>query len=267
MEQSKVRNLLLQFWAQLNIKNVTKKQIKKAKWKSSSKKVATVSGSGKITAKKAGKTTISVKVAGKTLKCTVTVKKAGSTTKTDDTQIRTAADLSKLEGSAKEFNLAADIDASGYTAVNTFSGKLNGNGHTIRNLKTPLVEINKGSIDGIIFQNVQINSERYSHIAAVAGLNAQGASISNCKVYGSIRGTAPVKQSAQRYAIFVVAGGIAGQSRGKITNCENYAAISIYNSEKGAAGGITANNWGVIENCKNVGEVTMSGISMTIPTY
>lgn len=44
-------------------------------WKSSNKSVATVSSSGKITAKKTGKATISVKVNGKTLKCNITVKK------------------------------------------------------------------------------------------------------------------------------------------------------------------------------------------------
>lgn len=44
------------------------------KWKSSKKKVATVSKTGKVTAKKVGKTVISVKVGKKTLKCTVTVK-------------------------------------------------------------------------------------------------------------------------------------------------------------------------------------------------
>ena len=46
----------------------------KVTWKSSSKSVATVSG-GKITAKKAGKATITAKANGKTKRCVVTVKK------------------------------------------------------------------------------------------------------------------------------------------------------------------------------------------------
>lgn len=45
------------------------------KWKSSKKAVATVNQNGKITAKKVGKTTITVKVDGVTAQCTVTVKK------------------------------------------------------------------------------------------------------------------------------------------------------------------------------------------------
>ena len=47
----------------------------KVKWKSSNKKIATVS-KGKIKAKKNGKCTITAKVKGKTLKCKVTVQKA-----------------------------------------------------------------------------------------------------------------------------------------------------------------------------------------------
>ncbi len=46
----------------------------KVKWKSSNKDVATVNSKGKVTAKKAGKVTITATVGGKELKCKVTVK-------------------------------------------------------------------------------------------------------------------------------------------------------------------------------------------------
>ena len=46
---------------------------KKVKWSSSKKSVATVSSSGKVTAKKKGTATITAKVSGKSLKCKVTV--------------------------------------------------------------------------------------------------------------------------------------------------------------------------------------------------
>lgn len=49
---------------------------KKAKWKSSNKKVATVSSNGKVKAKRVGSTTISAKYNGYTVKCKVTVRKA-----------------------------------------------------------------------------------------------------------------------------------------------------------------------------------------------
>lgn len=55
----------------LKVKNAGKSKIV---WKSSNKKIATVSKKGKVTAKKAGTAVISAKVGKKTLKCKITVK-------------------------------------------------------------------------------------------------------------------------------------------------------------------------------------------------
>ncbi len=55
----------------LKVKNAGKAKVK---WTSSNKKVATVSKTGKVTAKKAGKATITAKVGKKKLTCKVTVK-------------------------------------------------------------------------------------------------------------------------------------------------------------------------------------------------
>ncbi len=51
----------------------------KVKWSSSNKKVAAVTQSGQVTAKKAGTATIKAKVSKKTLKCKITVKKPAKT--------------------------------------------------------------------------------------------------------------------------------------------------------------------------------------------
>ena len=59
----------------LKVKGVSKKQAKRIKWKSSKKKVVTVTKTAKIKARKAGKATITAKVGKKKLKCKVTVKK------------------------------------------------------------------------------------------------------------------------------------------------------------------------------------------------
>ena len=63
----------------LKIKNVKKKDKKKIKWSLNTKKYITLKKSGKyavkLTAKKAGKTKVTVKVAKKKYTCTVTVKK------------------------------------------------------------------------------------------------------------------------------------------------------------------------------------------------
>ncbi len=59
---------------------------KKVKWSSSSKKVATVTQKGKVTAKKKGMATIKAKVAKSTFKCNVTIKDVNNTEPTS-TQI------------------------------------------------------------------------------------------------------------------------------------------------------------------------------------
>lgn len=65
----------------LTVKGISKKQAKRIKWKSSSKKVVTVIKTGKIKARKTGKATITAKVGKKKLKCKVTVKKSKKSTK------------------------------------------------------------------------------------------------------------------------------------------------------------------------------------------
>lgn len=60
---------------------------KKVQWKTSSKKIVTVSQKGKIKAKKKGKAKITAKVAGKKLVCQVTVKKRTSPDKTEEPKI------------------------------------------------------------------------------------------------------------------------------------------------------------------------------------
>lgn len=57
----------------LKVKGVSKKTAKKARWSTSNKSVATVK-KGKVTAKKAGKATITCKVKGRKYTCKVTVK-------------------------------------------------------------------------------------------------------------------------------------------------------------------------------------------------
>lgn len=58
---------------QLKIKNVSDKVAKKATWKSSNTKIATVNKSGKVIAKKKGNATITVKVNSTKLTCKVTI--------------------------------------------------------------------------------------------------------------------------------------------------------------------------------------------------
>ena len=59
----------------LKVKGISKKRAKRIKWKSSKKKVVTVTKTGKLKARKSGKATITAKVGKKKLKCKVVVKR------------------------------------------------------------------------------------------------------------------------------------------------------------------------------------------------
>lgn len=67
----------------LKVRGVSNKIAKKAKWTTSNKKVATVK-KGKVTAKKAGKATITCKVQNRRLTCKITVKDKRGTEKPDN---------------------------------------------------------------------------------------------------------------------------------------------------------------------------------------
>lgn len=69
--------------ATLKVKGVSNKIAKKAKWTTSNKKVVTIK-KGKVTAKKAGKATITCKVQNRRLTCKITVKDKRSTEKPDN---------------------------------------------------------------------------------------------------------------------------------------------------------------------------------------
>lgn len=80
----------------ISVKNLTKKQQKKVKWSSSNKKVATVSKSGSVKAKKKGTAKITAKVGKKKYVCKVTVKaKSSSATPTPTPVPKTKEQLAK----------------------------------------------------------------------------------------------------------------------------------------------------------------------------
>ena len=83
---------------------------KTVKWSSSNKKIAKVSSSGLVKAKKVGKATITAKVAGKTLKCKVTVKKKGSSSSSSSSSRSSASSSSTIH---KTYSAASSSASTG----------------------------------------------------------------------------------------------------------------------------------------------------------
>ncbi len=120
----------------------------KATWKSSNTKVVSVSKSGKLSAKKAGKATITVKVDGKKATCKVTVKDTtkketnDKTDKEDDNSDKTIkvseiklSDTSKTIPTGNSFTLIANVTPSNasnrsvkYSSSNTAVATVTSNG-------------------------------------------------------------------------------------------------------------------------------------------
>ena len=253
---------------------------KTAKWTSTNKKVATVSG-GVVKAIDPGTCTITVKLQNITMACAVTV--------LNKYKITNAAELFDMDGETGNYYLAKDINISGSTKrLKAIRCDLNGNGHTIivsdrstlaagnygfiHNLK-----IRGGALTGTNFGTIQdcnvsgnitmTNKNQVTYSIALdnrgtivrcdntrsfnvvnTGLSADDASIGG--IVFQNRGT--IDSCANRSAIRThrPAAGIAVINNGTISNCVNSASV---NGKKGC--GITLSNYGRLINCLNTGKV------------
>ncbi len=140
----------------------------------------------------------------------------GSGTPQDPYQIVTAQDLvdaakalndldARVVG--KHFALVADINMSGinFTPINSFSGVLDGQGHTIfnftindpttgtqdANYRVAFIRTNTGTVQNLVFQSPRITTQAlstggYSGAAVIVGDNAHGSVISHCMVLDGV---------------------------------------------------------------------------------
>lgn len=178
--------------------------------------------------------------------------------------------------------------------IGTFSGELDGNGHTVSGVTHPICSVNTGKICllnvnadmngvasnsyGMIAQtnrglidhcsiNGKINAILYgqlsntgTHTGAIAGLNDYAGSIQYCTVNASIILAASSLPSRN--------GGIAGANRGAISNCFFKGNLTVNQTDTSAnvyAGGIAGETGvsggvgGSISKCLNAGEITVTG--------
>ena len=127
-----------------------------------------------------------------------------------------------------------------------FRGTFDGNGHTIRNIKTEFDEdISQyglfGALCGASVRNLRIENagiEGHSYVGIIAGVNY--GTITSCSVNGTIK--------AYQYDRETLAGGICAMNYTNIYNSKCAADIVI-NAVSATGGGIAAQNEGFIDGC------------------
>ena len=198
--------------------------------------------------------------------------------------IASAADMEKLrKDPAGSFALTQDIDMSGVDWIPAaFSGRLNGQGHTIYNLKvTKFGDAHANTLDGnakvydTIFAglfatltgkveklnlrgvDIDVSSEQHCFAGALAGY-IKGASITNCTIKDARVSITPAikPDSSGRKSCNSGVGGIAGFGSGTIKGCKADTVL-VFNDQCDAtlkveeflSGAVPCGN-PTIENCE-----------------
>lgn len=161
---------------------------KKVVWSTSNKNIATVEN-GVISSVGAGNCIITCTSAdgATSASCKVVI--------SDATGLSTIDDVKNMKKTGK-YILLNDIDFSGenwtsiYNTSSTgFSGTLDGNGYSIKNLNKPLFgRIEKAVIKNIKFENVNIEQPNEFKIGAISQLAYYGNTFENIGVTGNIKG-------------------------------------------------------------------------------
>ncbi|WP_418186373.1 MBG domain-containing protein [Aliarcobacter lanthieri] len=187
------------------------------------------------------------------------ITKKGSESEINWTVIRSNNGLQNM-GLSGNYVLSTDFDLDGYdwTAIgdssSTFSGRFDGLGHTISNLK-----INKGTldnqglfgfVDGATIRNIglkDVNIQGKDRVGGLVGVVAMGnAVIENSYVTGVVKGNNDV-------------GGLVGRSNaGTITNSYSTATVTanVLGGNENIGGLVGHNYGGMINNSYATGNVT-----------
>ncbi len=208
-------------------------------------------------------------------------------------QITKAEELAWMigKGQSKRFLLTADIDLSGraWTPIAKNEVTLNGNGHTISNMKITAGNTTKtagtlyaglfadtwnSSITNLRLANVNIDvtgeSDTTVYVGAIAGQATGNTVIDRCYIIsGTIKATANIVTTTsptKNLGLGGLVGNVSGTSADvpvQISSCYNAAALVAHNGGTTGqyyVGGIAANiaRTNVI-NCANIGTMTATG--------
>lgn len=191
---------------------------------------------------------------------------AGSGTVNDPYQITTAEDLKTISGSS-HYILMNDIALTGeWTPIVSFSGTLDGDGHTISGVNISSTNARNGFIQTLASGGIVKNLILYGSVTCLntgnCGTQGTGGfvgynrgTITGCEFHGTV---------SQRQGDNMCVAGIAGYNAGDISDCKNYGDITGISTGGGYnaayAGGITGSNHGTVEitNCINYGTISGS---------
>ncbi len=125
--------------------------------------------------------------------------------------------------------LSSDLEIAGWTTIDSFSGSLDGDGHTVKGLTAPFAGTLAGTVKNI----------KFAEVAVVAGKNACGvvANVLDGRVESvAVTGTLTAESAAS--AADTGLGAIAGQAQGSsvIDNC--YVRIAMTTQSNFATGGL-----------------------------
>ena len=171
-------------------------------------------------------------------------------------EIATYEDLLALRYNiaAETYILTADIDLTDkeWTPFAMYA-ILEGGDHKITGLTTNLFTDLHGTVKNLTLENVQINVDACSDVAALALYAHSSALVENVVAYGEINATNITDQ---------VGGLISRASNSVIRNCTNYVNVNATFVDNQEAGGIVGNIirdcFPTIENCVNYGNITSS---------
>ncbi len=173
-----------------------------------------------------------------------------------ETLISTVEQLKAIANTAGNYSLVNDIDLGGesnWQPIENFSGCLNGNGHSVKNLTINAVNaeniglfaIVSGTVENLKIENAQITSRGDIGKAGIVASTNSG-TIKNVIVNGSV--------IAEYYDNV---GGIVGyNNNGFISNCENQALVTGNNNVGGIAGYVCVNGDNKANSNVNNGEIS-----------
>lgn len=195
-----------------------------------------------------------------------------------------------------KYKLSNDLDFTGdtlqFTMVN-FTGELDGNGHTIKNITKNLATedinriamfyTNKGTIKNLNIENINITSDKETSYPEGIIAQINEGIIENCTVSGNITITSEgfnncvggivgnlfdgtIKNCVNRVNITCKSGTVGGisvyRAGGSIENCTNAGNLVGDN-----VNGICMEYAGTLANCTNIGNITASNIGSGMITY